>query len=152
MSTQVIKKNKYSELRDIYSYHIDSYNALYQLKTKNAEELNSIYKMIKTNLIESKKCRPQTIISDILNIIPYNNRYAKSYLELSKLISDDYHIKEVRNIPIISNFLFYKEYGIKLDTLADFETIKLENLDILSEDTIYKAIMDNNKELFISYT
>ena len=121
MSDQINHPKKYSELRNIFKYYIDSYTTLYQLKTENTEELNSIYKMIKTELIDSNKYLPKIIIKDILNIIPYNNRYTKSYLLLAKLISDEYHIKEVNKITTISNFLFYKEYGIKLDKSDDFE-------------------------------
>ncbi|EAY17441.1 hypothetical protein TVAG_493830 [Trichomonas vaginalis G3] len=152
MSEQVIHPSKYSELRNIYKYYIDSYIKLYQLKTENEEELNSIYKMIKTELIDSKKHLPQNIVRDILNIIPYNNRYIKSYLILAKLISDDYHVKEVHSVESISNYMFYKEYGIKLNICDNFEKIKTENLDILSENTIYRAIMKNDKEKFIAFT
>ncbi|EAY20535.1 hypothetical protein TVAG_239080 [Trichomonas vaginalis G3] len=146
------KKNKFNELRSIFIHEIDIYNALYQLKTDKEEELNDIYKMIKTELIDSKKYPPNNIMGDILNIIPYNNRYTKSYLSLAKLISDDYHVEEVRRIPIISNYMFYKEYGIKLDKSNDFEKIQTENLSIHTENTIYKAIMYNDKETFISFT
>ncbi|EAY02348.1 ankyrin repeat protein, putative [Trichomonas vaginalis G3] len=152
MSDHDSNLNKYSKLRSIYKYHINSYDALYQLKTGKEEDLNSIYKMIKTNLIDSKNRPPQIIIKDILNIIPYNNRYTKSYLSLAKLISDDYQIKEVRNVELVSNFLFYKEYGIQLDKSADFDKIKSENLDILKENTIYRVIMNNDLEVFISFT
>ncbi|EAX94339.1 hypothetical protein TVAG_441580 [Trichomonas vaginalis G3] len=151
MSVQSIHRTKFSELRENYKQYIDTYNALYQLKIRNEEELNKIYKMIKTNLIESKKLCPQSIIRDILNIIPYNNGYTKSYLSLAKLISDDYHVEEVRQIPIISNYLFYKEYGIKLDKSHSFEKIQSENLSIHTENTIYKAIVYNDKETFISF-
>ncbi|EAY03876.1 ankyrin repeat protein, putative [Trichomonas vaginalis G3] len=108
--------------------------------------------MIKTNLIDSKKYPPQNIIENILNIIPNNNRYAKSYLSLAKLIADNYHVKEVKSIPTISNFLFYKEYGIKLDKSDDFEKDDLKNLDIHTENSIYKTIMNNDKENFIIFT
>ncbi|EAX92480.1 ankyrin repeat protein, putative [Trichomonas vaginalis G3] len=151
MSDQDIHQNKYSELRNICKHHIDAYNTLYQLKTEKEEDLNSIYKMIKTELIESMKFLPQKLMKDILDIIPYNNRYTKSYLFLVKLISDEYHIKEVKNIPTISNFLFYKEYGIKLDKSDEFEEINSENLDIYTTNTIYRAIMNNDKERFIFF-
>ncbi|EAX96682.1 hypothetical protein TVAG_489650 [Trichomonas vaginalis G3] len=100
MSDQDTNTNKYSEWRSILKYHIDLYNALYQLKTENEEELNSIYKMIKTELIDSKKYLPQNIVRDILDIILYNNRYTKSYLKLAKHIVDDYHVTDVRNIQL----------------------------------------------------
>ncbi|EAX94787.1 hypothetical protein TVAG_058770 [Trichomonas vaginalis G3] len=55
MSVQSIHPNKFGELRENFKYYIDAYNALYQLKTENEEELNKIYKMINTELIDSKK-------------------------------------------------------------------------------------------------
>ncbi|EAX98868.1 hypothetical protein TVAG_146050 [Trichomonas vaginalis G3] len=152
MSDQDINTNKYFELRSVYACYIDSYNALYQLKTNYVEDLDSIYKMIKTNLIDSNKYPPSKLIRNILNIITYNNRYAKSYLALAKLISDDCQVNEATCINTISNYLFYKQFGIKLDKYNDFENIKLENLEIHSENTIYKAIMYNDLERFIQFT
>ncbi|EAY15587.1 hypothetical protein TVAG_496060 [Trichomonas vaginalis G3] len=108
--------------------------------------------MIKTEFIDSMKYRTKTIIKDISNIIQYNNRYAKSYLSLIKHISDDYHVKEVSNIRPILNILFYKEYGIKLDNSYDLEELCSENLEIHTENTIYRAIMKNNLERFIQFT
>ncbi|EAY13285.1 hypothetical protein TVAG_464190 [Trichomonas vaginalis G3] len=151
MSGQDIHPNKFGELRSIYKYHIDLYNALYQLKTENEEELSLIYKKIIKELIDSKKFLPHKIVVDILNIIPYNNRYSKSYLTLSKLIIDEYHIKEVNSIPFISNFLFNKEYGIKIDKYGGFEKIKSEDFIIHTADTIYRAIMNNDKEKFVVF-
>ncbi|EAX95854.1 ankyrin repeat protein, putative [Trichomonas vaginalis G3] len=151
MSDQDVHPNKYSELLSICKYDIDTYITLYQLKTENEEELNKIYKMIKKELIDSKKYRPQDIIKDILDIIYYNNRYTKSYLYLAKLISDDYHVNEIEDFKSILNFLFYKEYGIKLDKFDDFEKCKFENLDIHTDDTIYRAIMYNDLERFIYF-
>ncbi|EAY07703.1 hypothetical protein TVAG_117840 [Trichomonas vaginalis G3] len=152
MSGQDVDANKFIEWRSKYKYYIDSYLALYQLKTEIEEELKSIHKMIKTELIDSKKFLPANVVKDILNIIPYNNRYTKSYLFLAKLISDDYHVTEVSNVAIVPNFLLYKEYGIKLDKSANFKEIKTDNLDIHTENSIFKAIMYNDKEKFISFT
>ncbi|EAX92122.1 hypothetical protein TVAG_224840 [Trichomonas vaginalis G3] len=148
MSDQDIHPNKYSELRSINKYYIDSYISLYQLKTDKEGELKDIYKMIKTELIESQKLCPQFIIRDILNIIPYNNRYTKSYLSLAKLISDDYHVEEVNFVKRISNYLFYVEYGIQLDKSGDFFEFNFEDLNIHSENTI----MYNDLEIFIQFT
>ena len=90
MSDQITHPNKFSELRSTYKCYIDTYTALYQLKTENVEGLNSIYNLIKTELIDSKKCLLNNLVRDILNIIPYNIRYSKSYLSLTKFISDEY--------------------------------------------------------------
>ncbi|EAY20433.1 ankyrin repeat protein, putative [Trichomonas vaginalis G3] len=152
MSDQDIQIDKYSKLRSTYEYYIGLYNALYQLKTENEEELNSIYKMIKASLIDSKKFPPKKIIKDILYIIPYNIRYTESYLKLAKNIYDNYHITEVENVEYAPDQLFYKEYGIKLDKSTDYEKIKSENLNISSENPIYRSIMYNDKEKFISFT
>ena len=114
MSDKDAHPSKYSELRSNYKYYIDTYNALYQLRTEKEEELNTIYKMIKTELIDSNKYPPQNMIQTILNLVPYNNHYAKSYLFLAKLLSDEYHVKEVSNVTEVSQFMFYKEYGICL--------------------------------------
>ncbi|EAY03683.1 hypothetical protein TVAG_031820 [Trichomonas vaginalis G3] len=151
MSEQDVHPNDFSAQRSMYKYYIDSYNALYQLKTENEEELNKIYNMIKTELIDSKKYHPQNIVKDILNIIPFNNRYTKSYLTLAKFITDDYNVKEVTDISVISDFIFYKEYGIKLGEII-FVNINSENINIHTENTIYRAIMYNDLETFISFT
>ncbi|EAY13341.1 hypothetical protein TVAG_164510 [Trichomonas vaginalis G3] len=152
MSDQGIHPNVYSELRSLYKCYIDSYNALYQLKTEKEDEINKIYKMIKTELIESKKCLPQYIMQDILKIIPYNNRYTKSYLSLAKLIYNDYKLNEEIKISCTFEYLFYKEYGIKLNESDNFETTKLENINIHTENTICRAIMYNDKDRFITFT
>ncbi|EAY04057.1 ankyrin repeat protein, putative [Trichomonas vaginalis G3] len=152
MSDQDVHPNEYNKLRSIYKYYIDSYLALYQLKTEKEEELKSIYKMIKTELIDSKNYLLTNSIKDILDIIPYNNRYTKSYLFLAKLISDDYHVTEVRIIEPISNLLFYKEYGIKLDKSTDLKKVNSKKLEIHTENTIYRAIMYNDLETFITFT
>ncbi|EAY16182.1 hypothetical protein TVAG_340760 [Trichomonas vaginalis G3] len=144
--------NKYSELRSIYKNYTDSYLALYQPKTETEEELKSICKRIITELIDSMKFLPTNVIKDILDIIPYNNRYTKSYLFLAKLLCDEYHVKEVKNLIPISNFLFRKEYGIKLDKINYFRQFNSENLDIHTENTIHRAIVYNDLENFIAFT
>ena len=61
MSDQDIHPSEYSKLRSINKYYIDSYNALYQLKMEKEEELNTIYKKIITELIDSKKHPPKIL-------------------------------------------------------------------------------------------
>ncbi|EAY18587.1 hypothetical protein TVAG_462730 [Trichomonas vaginalis G3] len=152
MSDQYSRRNKFTELRSIHKSYIDLYNALYQVKTEKEEDLNTIYKNIQTELIDSMKFPPQSIIRDILKIIPYNNRYVNAYLTLAKRISDDYHVEDVSNVEPISNYMFYKEYGIKLDKSRDFNEINKYYLDIHTKNTIYKVIMNNDIEKFIFLT
>ncbi|EAY23074.1 ankyrin repeat protein, putative [Trichomonas vaginalis G3] len=108
--------------------------------------------MIKMELIDSKKYRPQYLIKNIFDIIPYNNRYTKSNLKLAKLITDDYHVLTVPGINDLSKYLFYEEYGINLGNTKNFDTNTLQNLKIHSEDTIFRAIMYNDIERFITFT
>ncbi|EAY01009.1 ankyrin repeat protein, putative [Trichomonas vaginalis G3] len=152
MSNQSIHPNNYNELRSTYKYYIDPYNVLYQLKTEKEEELKEIYQMIKIELIDSKRDQPENIIRIISHIIQYNYRYIKSYFILTKLIIDDYHVEEIDYFNTFSKILFYKEYGIKLDKSDDFERNSYKNLYILTENTIYRAIMNNDIEKFISFT
>ncbi|EAY18199.1 hypothetical protein TVAG_122650 [Trichomonas vaginalis G3] len=152
MSDLMDTTSKYDELRGTYKYYIDLYIALFHLKTEKEEELISIYKLIKTELIDSTKYLPKYIMRDILRVILYNNRYAKSYLFLAKLIYDDYHVSEVDNIPFISNYLFNEEYQIKLDKSQYIRDNIDGFLDIHTENTIYRAIMLNDVENFIFFT
>ena len=62
MCEQDVHSNKYFELRSKYAYYIDLYKTLYQLHSEKEEELNLIYKLIKSNLIDSKKHEPTNII------------------------------------------------------------------------------------------
>ncbi|EAY00021.1 hypothetical protein TVAG_029250 [Trichomonas vaginalis G3] len=48
MSEQDVHPDKYTKFRSSHKYYIDTFNAMYQLKTENEEELIKIYKMIKT--------------------------------------------------------------------------------------------------------
>ncbi|EAY11173.1 ankyrin repeat protein, putative [Trichomonas vaginalis G3] len=107
--------------------------------------------MIKTNLIDSRRYRPRKITENILNIIPYNNRYAEQYLELAKHIYDEYRVEGVMYCNIF-NDLFYKEYGIKLNKSANFEENNSDNLNVHTENTIYRTIMYNDLKIFISFT
>ncbi|EAY13535.1 ankyrin repeat protein, putative [Trichomonas vaginalis G3] len=108
--------------------------------------------MIKNNLIDSKATSPENILKHILDTIAFNNRYLKSYLALAKLIYDEYHVKDVSDVGIIPRYLFYKEYRINLGAYDISAMMNLNYLDPLSENTIYRAIMDNDKERFISFT
>lgn len=137
MSDQVTVPKEYSELRNTYQYHIDLYNALYRLKTVDEEELDKNYKMIKTF---------KNIVNNIFGIIPYNNRYIISYLKPAKFIFD---LKDVKDIKITSDMPFYKEFGT---IFGDHSIFFNYHCHIHKENTIYNAIMYNDKERFIKLT
>ncbi|EAX98993.1 hypothetical protein TVAG_432020 [Trichomonas vaginalis G3] len=147
---------KYDELMSRYQSHVDTYNALYRLKTNNEEDLKEIFHKIKTNLIALHNCSPTDIISDISAMSRYNNRCMKSYIQLVKLIYDEYKPTEKITTVFPFDYLFYKEYGIFFDKdtkdfLEDFESQNLI-LNIHEENTVYRAIMDDDIGLLISFT
>ncbi|EAX97444.1 hypothetical protein TVAG_226880 [Trichomonas vaginalis G3] len=156
MSDKSVIPIQYDEFMDNFKECIDSFNALYQLKTNNEEEIRSIYKLIKINLLESKIYLPQFIIQSISTISIYNNRYMKAYLQIVKQIFDDYHPECIKEVKPIFNYLFYKEYGIFLEELDqnDFQRYEKNNYtsNIHQENTIYSAIMENNKVSLVSFT
>ena len=156
MSQPNVLPVKFEEMFDILKGDIDAFNSLYQLKTNNEEELNSIYKVLKTILLESKMCLPQFILERISIIAKYNNLYMKSYLFLAKQIYDYYHPERIRNITPIFDYLFYKEYGIVLDEREKerFRYFEQKNYtsNVHEENTIYRAIMEDDKKSFISFT
>ncbi|EAY01415.1 hypothetical protein TVAG_230190 [Trichomonas vaginalis G3] len=151
MKPKYIHPKEYTELRSIYKYYIDTYNVLYQLKTENEEELNSIYKIIKTELIDSRNYSPTSIVKDVFSIIIFNNRYTNSYLTLAKFITDDYHLTQIDDNYFLPYILFYKKYGIKLINHIDCKN-DFTNIDIHRENTICNAIMYNDLERFIFFT
>ncbi|EAY13111.1 hypothetical protein TVAG_443940 [Trichomonas vaginalis G3] len=115
MSEEEITQAQYNQVMEFFTVYSDIYNALYRLKTNDEEELNSIYKKVKQNLIDSFKNSPGDIINDISKLSIYNNRFMKSYLAIAKQIVDEYQLNQVNEISRVFNYLFYKEYSIVLN-------------------------------------
>lgn len=91
--------------------YINSIDALFTLKTNNTEEIDKIYQDIEDNLINSKNLLPSQVLEMISSILPFNNRYFRSYWELFKLIFEEYRPK-YEGIHPLFYYLIYKEYGI----------------------------------------
>ncbi|EAY12899.1 hypothetical protein TVAG_430640 [Trichomonas vaginalis G3] len=156
MSGHSVLPIQFDELKNLLQDDIDSFDALYRLKTHNAEEISSIYKVIKTKLLETKKYSPQTIIYSISALIFNNNGYIKSYLQLVKQIYDDYHPK-ITKVYYTFKYLFYKEYGILLregDHVARLKSFEQDNINsnVHEKNTIGRAIMDDDINSLISFT
>ncbi|EAY13541.1 ankyrin repeat protein, putative [Trichomonas vaginalis G3] len=144
----------YNELMSTYKNYCNAFDSLYQLKTKDENEIAAIYKNLKVHLIDSNKYPPNHIISDISFISKYKNLCMKSFLAIAKQIFDEYHPNTFVNIYYAFDYLFYKEYGIVLQesNKRKFKECETKNYssDIHEANTIYRAIMDDDKELFIS--
>ena len=148
----------------MYQDYYQTVNSLFQLKSSAEQEINELYSKIKTNLIDTKRHSLEQIIDTISKITLYRNRYTRPYLSLFKKIYDEYHPKEIQKDskynfyfvkkdkhPKLSNkttnpfyYLIYKEYGILLNNNC--------SIDVHEENTIFRAIMDDEIQSFISFT
>ncbi|EAY03105.1 hypothetical protein TVAG_415390 [Trichomonas vaginalis G3] len=152
ISGHTVSPTYYNELMGTYKDYCDAFDSLYKLKTKDEKELTVIYQDIKI-LIDSYKYPPNTILMDISRISKFNNRYMKSYLYIVKQIFEEYQPKEIKHINPVFDYILYKEYGIVLEesNRSKFEECESKNYssDIHKENTIYRAIMDDDKVLLI---
>ena len=122
MSSSNTNSQEYIELlKDYYN----TFNDLYRLNTSNEDKLNKLYNDIKKNLIETKYFSPSQIVSAILRASQLNNRYNTSYKIIYDKIIKDFHLN-------CGDFSIYL-------------------LDVHSENTIYKAIMHDDKKSFINF-
>ncbi|EAX96060.1 hypothetical protein TVAG_265490 [Trichomonas vaginalis G3] len=133
----------------MFKPYIDSFNAIYKLRTDDEEEIKKIYLKIKNDLIETNVVELKYVYDSIGNIITLNNRYYKSYLRLIKFFYDDYQLKHMEYISCTISFLFYKQYGMKLNkNYNEFQIF----IECLEENTIYRAIMYDDLNQLIAFT
>ncbi|EAX91523.1 hypothetical protein TVAG_472650 [Trichomonas vaginalis G3] len=134
----------YNELVELNKDYIRISNNLYRLNYRNEEEINQFYSEIKKYLIDTKIQTPSKVIEMILTTIRFNLLYFKSYQILIKKIIEEFHPKTVNSI--------YKKFGIDFqeENKTNYDTTKLPS-NIHEENSFYRAIMDDNKELFIIF-
>ncbi|EAY08176.1 hypothetical protein TVAG_302630 [Trichomonas vaginalis G3] len=156
MSDDQIDQIDYIELIDLCKCNIDSLNPIYNLKTYDNQEINDIYSSIKNNLIETQMISPLEVIHIIETASKYHVRYLNSFWALIKKFIDEYHPKLVKFDSMILNWLVYKDYGIIFNQsdLNRFKQFSNNNysLNVHEENTIYRALMDDDKESFIPFT
>ncbi|EAY22028.1 ankyrin repeat protein, putative [Trichomonas vaginalis G3] len=150
-----MKKIVYDELMELNKGYINTFNALYNLKTFEENEIDKIYQDIKLNLIETKILFPDQILEAIGVASKFNNKYLKSYWAIFKKLFEEYRPNKFRSENSIINYFVYKEYGhfINKRDLDLFNVFEKQNisLDVHESNTIFRAIMDDNKILFISF-
>ena len=134
----------------------DILTKLYKLKPCTDDEIYEICKDIKNKLIETNMFTPSNILKILSTASLYNNRSMKSYWAIFKKIYEDYRPDQIISSSSLFNYLIYKEYGLNIDQNCKNPKEKFElynsSLDFLEKNTIYKAIMNDDKELFISLT
>ncbi|EAX96491.1 hypothetical protein TVAG_277720 [Trichomonas vaginalis G3] len=147
--------SKFSELMLLYKDRGEVFEALGHLNTCNKEEINKIFQQIKKVLIDSNENSVNDILVLISKFAIFNNRYFRSYWELFKLIFEEYRPK-YEGIHPLFYYLIYKEYGIGFEEKCGIRFSDLESqhvsLNTLEENTISKAIMDDNVQSFINFT
>lgn len=144
------------ELLDKYNGYSDEFIELYNLKTFDQEEINKLYNAIKTKLIDSKLFLPSEVIFHTFAAMPYNIRYSRSYWTIFKKIYEEYHPDKINIIHPIIHYFFYKEYGIivhqKLKPLFSYFDKMHYTLEVHEENTLYRAIMEDDINAMISFT
>ena len=149
-----MQNSHYEALIEINKEYIETFRAIYRLATLNEAKIDKIFKIIKNNLIETKIFSPNRICSTIYKVVKYNNRLLKSYLYLFYKIYIEFHLKDI-SVPMLFQYLIYNEYGIILDKKFKPKSKVIEavknSLKIHQENIIYRAILNDDKEHFISF-
>ncbi|EAX98084.1 hypothetical protein TVAG_415080 [Trichomonas vaginalis G3] len=146
----------YNELMCLFKDPNDAFISIYRLKTFNEEEINKIYQDLKIKLIDTKIVSPTQIINIISNAAMYNNRYLKSYWMLLKQIFEEYQPMYLNFNSYVWYYFIDKEIGSISDQKFQrfskcFYYINL-TLDVHDENTIYRAIMEDDIKSFVSFT
>ncbi|EAY22712.1 hypothetical protein TVAG_476410 [Trichomonas vaginalis G3] len=145
----------YNELTERYKTYLETCSSFMRIKTTKIDEIQKIYQMIKTNLLDMKIFSPQRIYRLIFTAYKYNNEYLKSYFTILKLTYEEFQIKPNFFDNDVLEYFFYKEYNLPIDGYQQkiFEKYENENysLDIHEKNTIYRSIMDDDKDSFVKF-
>ncbi|EAX91686.1 ankyrin repeat protein, putative [Trichomonas vaginalis G3] len=138
-----------------YSDYDKLVSGLYRLNTIDENEITKIYEDIKKILIESKINSPSQVIILLETAATYNNRYLRSYWNICKKIFEEFHPSFI-NVSATFDYFFYKEYQIVFreshrKKFKEFES-KGYSLDLHGENSIYRAIMNNDLQSLIPLT
>ena len=149
-----MNKPDYNELMELTKDYIDTFDTIFRLTTLNEDEIDKLYNDIKSKLIETKKVPLSDIFKAIQMAALYNNRYLNSYWLLFKKFFNEYH--PLNGIEFVNQgfaALYIKEYNTEYDESFDnlFSKTTLINgsLSLHEKNSIYWAIMFDNKDLFI---
>ncbi|EAY10155.1 hypothetical protein TVAG_088700 [Trichomonas vaginalis G3] len=151
-----MKYEDYLVLIDVCKDYVNAFNALYRLHTYDDVEIEKIYREIKKVFIDSELYEPIQILEIISDAAIYNNGYFKSYWMIFKKIFEGIDHSQIYTISNLFDYFVYKEYGIlfnekKCKLFKWYDSLKLST-NVHKYGSIYKAIMDDDKEFFIAYT
>ncbi|EAX85334.1 hypothetical protein TVAG_022550 [Trichomonas vaginalis G3] len=111
-------------------------------------------------MFETKRSSPNQILTIISTAMAFNVKYIKQYMEIFKMIYQEYHPiftrKEIQSIPYIFWADLQDENGVLLSTRysSEIEANKTKDysLNFIEDNTIYRAIIYDDKFSFIIFT
>ncbi|EAX92038.1 hypothetical protein TVAG_141550 [Trichomonas vaginalis G3] len=146
MSNNTISPKPYDELMARYKDYITAFDSIYKLNSNEKNEISKVYKLIKTNLIETKIIMPDQMINIISEASNNNLRYLNGYLAICKLIYDEYHPQNIVRISKFFDYFAHKEYGIFFDEKNKYKVKKFEI------DRLTKAILNDDQKALMHIT
>ncbi|EAY07153.1 ankyrin repeat protein, putative [Trichomonas vaginalis G3] len=144
----------YSELLLTCTDYPEIFNKLYRFNPCNEAEIAKLFEDIKNKIIETKVYSPSQILTIIMDASLYNSSYLLSYWTLFKKLVDEYQPNQIKFTSDVFYYIYYKEYGVILDESKQkhfpiYERLKV-SLNFHQENPIYRAIVNDDKELFVS--
>ncbi|EAY18955.1 ankyrin repeat protein, putative [Trichomonas vaginalis G3] len=145
-----MNKDQYYEVMALCKDYYEIFNTLYRLNTTNQSELTKIYQDINSILIKTKLLEPSERLDIISTASEYNCRYFKSYWTLYKMIYENDPEKVLSN-SFLFNYFANKEYELGIDEELNEYDSKDYILDVHEENTIFRAIMDDDAKSFETF-
>ncbi|EAY02896.1 hypothetical protein TVAG_168980 [Trichomonas vaginalis G3] len=146
----------YEELMKKYKDYDDIFTPIFRLKVTKDEEIQEIYQNFKKRLLDTEICTPVNVYFLVTNAFKYNNRFLRSYMKLLKIVYEEFQINPEPYISPVLYYFFYQDYGLPVGAVnqALFKSYKEKNytIDIHAENTIHRAIMDDDIKSLISFT
>ena len=138
---------------NLYNGITDIIRALYRINTDVESAISKVFIDLDNQLIESIKYPPFRILSLIQTASIYNNRYFRSYLSIFKMFYLKYPQISTKDVSTIFQYFLRKEFCITIGEEKEPRLIFYDSenysIEVHQKNTIFKAIMDDNKELFI---
>ena len=134
---------------DLSKEYDQAIKALFRLRTYNEDEIDKIYINLRSKLLETKIMMPSEMMGLIFTAAKLNNRYIKSYLSIFRKVYDEY-INIIRFYPKTMLFTYDNEYYSDFKQFKDMMHEQNQFIFGQEENTIYKAVFDDNINLFIS--
>ncbi|EAY09957.1 hypothetical protein TVAG_482310 [Trichomonas vaginalis G3] len=139
----------FNELTERYRNYHEIVASFVRINTTNISEIQEIYQKFKS-ISSEINVFPSGLIPCIFNAYKYNNRYLKSYYLIFKMFYDEFQIKFDSPEHQALSYFLNKEYGFPIG-YRDQKLFGNYSLDLHEKNTIYRSIMDDDKDSFIVF-